>query len=80
VEIRFIVDDSFLKSLQEKLGMQNSTEVVKSALTLLNWAVDEVSKGRVILSSNEVGGDVHRLFMPALEAVKRPESTPSIPG
>jgi len=74
MEVRFNVDDNFLKSLQDKLGAKGP-ELTKSALTLLNWAVNEASKGRVILSTDEKGDNVHRLAMPVLDAVTPKEST-----
>jgi len=75
MEVRFNIDDSYIKSLQESLGGAKSPEVTKSALTLLNWAVSEVSKGRVILSADSKGEDIHRLAMPALDSV-RPQGQP----
>lgn len=65
-EVRFMVDASYLKQLQEKLGVDRATDVARSALTLLNWAAGEVKNGRLILSSSENGQDVHRLVMPEL--------------
>jgi hypothetical protein len=73
MEIRVNVDDKFLQSLQTQLGAKGP-ELAKSALTLLNWAAGEVTKGRVILSTDEEGENVHRLVMPALESVRPPEA------
>lgn len=70
MEIRVEVDDEFAKDLQFKLGTKKSTEIARAALTLLNWAVDEVSQGRVIFSGDRDGKDLHRLAMPILENVK----------
>lgn len=70
MEVRVDIDDNFVKSLQDSLKLKTS-EIAKSAWTILNWAVDEASKGRVILSSDEKGENVHRLAMPALDAVQR---------
>lgn len=66
MEIRVSVDDEFAKRLQDELGTKKATEIAKSALTLLNWAVGEVSKGRVILSTDAQGDNVHKLVMPGL--------------
>jgi hypothetical protein len=71
MELRVNVDDDFVKKLQENLKAK-TPDIAKSALTLLNWAVEEVSKGRVILSTDEKGEQVHRLAMPALDAAKGP--------
>ena len=70
MEVRVNVDDDFLRGIQEKLGGAKISEVIKAALTLLNWALSEVSNGRVILSSDEKGDQVHRLAMPDLDKAK----------
>jgi hypothetical protein len=68
-EVRFQVDDAFLRNLQEKLGTSKSTDIARDALTLLNWAVAEKSAGRDIASAQD--GNVHaKLAMPSLEKVK----------
>ena len=77
MEVRFTVDDDFIKKLQSSLNVKTTPEVTKSALTLLNWAVGEVSKGRVILSSTDSGDQVHRLAMPALDAAKKTPPEPT---
>jgi hypothetical protein len=71
MELRVNVDDDFVKKLQDSLKAK-TPDIAKSALTLLNWAVDEVSKGRVILSTDEKGEQVHRLAMPALDVARGP--------
>jgi hypothetical protein len=72
MELRVNVDDQFIRNLQKSLGAK-TPEIAKSALTMLSWAVNEVSKGRVILSSDEKGDNVHKLAMPTLDAVKKTE-------
>jgi hypothetical protein len=69
MEIRLNVDDDYIKDLQTKLG-EKGPDLTRSALTLLNWAVGEVTKNRVILSTNEEGKDVHKLVMPSLETAR----------
>ena len=66
VEVRLLVDRKFLDRLSAKTGETRATEVARSALTILDWASSETSEGRVILSSNKSGEDVHRLVMPEL--------------
>jgi len=65
-EMRFAVDPEFLEQLQSKLGMSKSTDVARTALTVLNWAAEEVRNGRVIVSTASDGSDVHRLVVPGL--------------
>jgi hypothetical protein len=65
-EVRFTVDEEFMKQLQDKLGQTKTTEIAKTALTILNWAAEEAKQGRVILSSKPDGSDIHRLAVPGL--------------
>lgn len=71
MEVRFKIDDEFMKNLEKELQVKNSTDVMKEALSLLSWAVNERKAQRsVILSSREDGLDVRRLSMPSLMKVK----------
>jgi hypothetical protein len=71
MEIRLSVDDGFLKGIQETVGGQTKlTDLTRDALTILNWAVREAAAGRVVLSTNASGEDVHRLVMPVLAQVE----------
>jgi hypothetical protein len=71
-EVRFNVDDQFLANLQKSLGTTKTTDVVKEALTVLNWAVTEKSKGRQILSGDADASNLVRLATPGLDSVKEP--------
>jgi hypothetical protein len=70
MELRVKIDDQFVddikSKLQKKLGETSGTRITQDALALYKWAVDEASKGRVIVSSNPEGNDVQRVVMPAL--------------
>lgn len=70
MELRFKIDESYLNDLLKTLKEDKGTAVAKEAFTLLNWAAKEVKSGRVILSSNADGTDVHRLAMPSLDKAK----------
>jgi hypothetical protein len=74
MELRMQVEDRFIEELQRSLGYMRSTDVVRDALTILNWAVRESAKGRVILSANSDGHDVARLAMPSLEKLSAYDS------
>lgn len=72
MEVRLSIDDSFLKDLQEKIGgSPHASELMRDALTMFNWAVQEVAAGRVLLSTSTEGEDMHRLVMPTLTQVAR---------
>lgn len=66
VEVRFLIDQEFMKQLQDKLGSEKTTELAKTAFTVLNWAADEAKAGRFILSSAPDGSEVHRLAVPGV--------------
>ncbi len=69
-DIRVQVDDAFIETLQQRLGGVKATDVVREALTLLNWASEERAHGRLILSTDREGKDVARLAMPSLANIK----------
>lgn len=70
MELRLQVDDEFMRRLQDTMGAGKATDITREALTLLNWAVDERAKGRVILSADPKGKEeLVRLAMPSLEKV-----------
>jgi hypothetical protein len=74
VEIRLHVDDEFIGGLQKIVELK-ATDIMREALTIYNWAVQERLKRRIILSADEDGTNVARLTMPSLELlpVKRYE-------
>lgn len=75
MELRLQVNDDYINRLQSVLGLKGS-EVAREALTILNWAVQERLKGRVILSADSEGRNVARLAMPSLEKIAPWETAP----
>lgn len=73
MELRMEIDDHVMSQLKDSLGAKKNVDVVRNALTILNWAVEEVKSGRMILSADESGGDLRRLAMPDLQFVRRKE-------
>jgi hypothetical protein len=69
MELRLHIDDAFMGRLQEALGYVKGTDVVREALTILNWAVQERQRGRLILSATKNGQGVAQLAMPSLDRV-----------
>lgn len=65
-DIRVQIPDEIMSALREKLGLKTNTDVVQEALTMLNWAAEEKSRNRLILSTNINGEDVARLAMKSL--------------
>ncbi len=71
MEVRFRIEDDFMQALEGELQTKSATDVVREALALLSWAVNEKKAQRsVILSSKEDGSDVRRLAMPSLSKVR----------
>nr|VFJ86712.1 MAG: hypothetical protein BECKLFY1418B_GA0070995_100448 [Candidatus Kentron sp. LFY]VFJ87154.1 MAG: hypothetical protein BECKLFY1418A_GA0070994_100146 [Candidatus Kentron sp. LFY]VFK22776.1 MAG: hypothetical protein BECKLFY1418C_GA0070996_11273 [Candidatus Kentron sp. LFY] len=65
-EVRVAIDSDFLKKLENRLGVSRSTDLARTALSLLDWASAESEEGRLILSTDSGGKNVHRLVMPEL--------------
>jgi len=71
MEVRLNVDDDFLRNIQDTIGGPvKATDVLRDALTLLNWAVSEAASGRVVLSATNTGENLHRLVMPTLSKIE----------
>lgn len=68
--IRVQVPDEFMNNLQQEMGLKTNAEVVQEALTLLSWAVGEIARERLILSTNQKGQEVERLVMRSLATVR----------
>jgi len=69
-EIRLTVDEKFINGLKKDTGIDKASQLTNDALTLLKWAVSEVKKGRVLISTDEKGGDAKKIVMPTLEMAK----------
>lgn len=67
MELRLTVDDDFMDRLKEESGIENSTQLVSEALSLLKFAVAEARKGRVLIAADEDGENVKRIVIPSLE-------------
>jgi hypothetical protein len=70
LEIRLLVDKKYLEKLQKRMGTTKATDRTRAALTLLDWATVEAEQGRLVLSSDQAGGDVRQLAMPELSRVE----------
>ena len=71
MRIRLNIDDAFMRELQDKVGGQTQVaDLAKDAFAVLCWAIEEVASGRVVLSADCRGGELHRLVMPTLARVE----------
>jgi hypothetical protein len=67
-EVRFQIDDAWLKNLKDKIGAATSTDIARDAYALLNWAADQKAAGRDIASTE--GDKLHsKLAMPSLDKI-----------
>lgn len=60
-----------IKRMMTIAGVTTKQELLKVALTSLNWAIKEVETGRCIMSIKEKSGHLAELVSPALSNVKR---------
>jgi hypothetical protein len=59
-----------MDGLKKDTGIDKASQLTSDALTLLKWAVGEVKNGRVLISTDEKGGDAKKIVMPTLERAK----------
>ncbi len=69
-EIRLTVDEKFMEDLKKDTGIDKTAQLANDAFTLMKWAIGEVKKGRVLISTDENGGDARKIVMPILEKSK----------
>lgn len=62
-----------LDELQRRLRLNSRTELLNTALTLLEWAADQVAEGRGLASIDRDGGVYREMVMPALKHATRRE-------
>lgn len=71
IELRLKVDRKFLEDLQERVHASKPTEVIRWALGVYDWATEEVSEGRTVLSLDKSGSDPERLHAPEFSTIKK---------
>lgn len=60
-----------LEDLMKEAGVATKKDLLNYALTILEWAIDEQKKGRVIGSLNEEGKTYKELWMPIFKNVNK---------
>ena len=66
-EVRFIIDEKLFDALKKETGIDKPSQLTNEALNLLKWAASEVKQGRVLMTANAQGGDIHKIVIPSLE-------------
>jgi hypothetical protein len=70
-EFRLKVPDELLYSMQAKMGGAKMTDIARDALGLLDWALDERARGRVVMSGTTDGDKLMRITLPSLDRVRQ---------
>jgi hypothetical protein len=70
-EVRVLIDKNFLARLKKDSGVSSNAELMKQALSLLDWSVSETKKGNEVVSYTPAPatGEPLRLTRPLLEAL-----------
>ena len=68
-----------LKELQARTGASNMKELINHAISLLQWAVDEVANGHEIAAVNEDEPAYRVLVTPLLQHVAKQERKEPVP-
>lgn len=71
--------DARLQLLTERCGMDTETELVNLALSILEWAVSEVSQGSEIAAINQLKRYTRTLASPQLNAIAAQAVKPARP-
>ena len=69
-EIRFTLDDQDFKRLKENTDQAKISVIAGEALSLFNWALEEVRNGRKIVSMNPAEDDITEIITPTLQRLK----------
>ena len=71
MEIRFSVDDNYIKDLQSKANGSKPTQITSEAIALFNWALNQIKDGRKIVALNEQTDSYKEITTPILENAKK---------
>lgn len=58
-----------INAMMEELGIKTKKELFNSALTLLEWAIQERKQGKTLCSLDEKDKTITKVFMPVLTGV-----------
>lgn len=70
MRLQLDLDDSgvqLLDELKEATGLRTNKELFNTAITLLEWAVKQRQRGRIIASMDEQDKNYREVLIPALE-------------
>ena len=70
MEIRFGIDDDYMKELEKDLGIKKASQIASGSLALLKWAIEQKKHGREIVAATDKGPEFV-LVMPMLQSIKK---------
>jgi hypothetical protein len=86
LKIQFDLDERVIRGIEAKMaraGVHTKREMFNLALSLLDWAVDERTQGRIIASVDPATERYNQVVLPALENLRKislEESAPKVKG
>ncbi|WP_447067264.1 hypothetical protein [Vibrio alginolyticus] len=78
IRVQFDLTEDKVKEIEEimeKSGMSSRKDVFNTALTLLEWAIEESERGHDIAAINRSEREFFSLRMPVLESAKKKQQT-----
>lgn len=66
MELAVSVPNLYMYDMFVRLQTDSKQAVIEEALTILQWVVDEIRKGRIICSCDKNGNNVRRITTPSL--------------
>lgn len=70
IEIGLKVSRKYLRNLKKRYGPGTAVDIVRSALAILSWAMDESAEKRLIVSCDKDGKNIRRLSMSELSRIR----------
>ncbi len=62
-------ENKVLKDLMQKAGIKTKRDLFNNALTLFEWAIQEIENGQIIVSMDEDTREYKQLIMPVFRNV-----------
>ncbi len=65
-DMRVRIETKQLHAIQARMGKKSYRVITTASLTILNWALEEIANGRIVVSANKSNGEVRQLMIPEL--------------
>jgi len=80
MEIRIELDDALLEEMKTKTGISDPYALTSDAMLMLHWAVNEVSAGRVVVSTDVSGSNVKVLRLQSFHNIAHHAARNKLPA